>query len=114
HGVYPAAGEDRWVAIACRDDRDWRTLASIVDTLQPVAPRFARREERLAAVEELDTLLADWTRTRAAEAIEQTLQSVGVPASVVQNSRELVRDPQLAHLGHFITLPHPAGGETVV
>ncbi|HEX7036823.1 MAG TPA: CoA transferase [Pseudomonadales bacterium] len=114
HGVYPAAGEDRWVAIACRDDRDWQSLASTVDTLQPLAARFAQREERLAAVEALDARLADWTRTRDAETIEQTLQSAGIPASVVQNSRELVRDPQLAHLGHFIRLPHPDGGETVV
>jgi benzylsuccinate CoA-transferase BbsF subunit len=24
HGVYPAAGDDDWVAVACRDDADWR------------------------------------------------------------------------------------------
>src|SRR5205823_8139695 len=23
HGVYPSAGDDQWVAIACRDDADW-------------------------------------------------------------------------------------------
>src|SRR5207302_801672 len=23
HGIYPAAGDDQWVALACRDDRDW-------------------------------------------------------------------------------------------
>ena len=27
HGVYAAAGQDSWVAIACRDDDDWRRLA---------------------------------------------------------------------------------------
>src|SRR5271170_4554167 len=24
HGVYPAAGDDNWVAIVCRDDGEWR------------------------------------------------------------------------------------------
>ncbi len=37
-----------------------------------------------------------------------------MPASAVQNGPELWADPQLAHLGHFVTLPHPEGGETVV
>ena len=27
HGIYPAAGDDRWVAIACRDDRERARLA---------------------------------------------------------------------------------------
>ncbi len=30
HGVYPCAGDDRWVAIACRDDRDWEALANLL------------------------------------------------------------------------------------
>ena len=33
---------------------------------------------------------------------------------MVQNSPELVNDPQLNHLGHFITLPHHEGIETVI
>ncbi len=37
-----------------------------------------------------------------------------MPASVVLNSPELWLDPQLAHQGHFIRLPHPEGGETVI
>jgi crotonobetainyl-CoA:carnitine CoA-transferase CaiB-like acyl-CoA transferase len=32
----------------------------------------------------------------------------------VQNSPELVRDPQLAHQGHFVTLPHSHGGHTAI
>ena len=30
HGVYRSAGDDRWVAIACRDDADWRALAGLL------------------------------------------------------------------------------------
>ena len=29
HGVYPSSGEDKWVAIACADDR-WPRLADII------------------------------------------------------------------------------------
>ena len=27
HGVFPAIGEDRWVAIACQDDMAWKRSA---------------------------------------------------------------------------------------
>ena len=30
HGVYPAAGDDEWIAIAARDDGDWRRLCDVV------------------------------------------------------------------------------------
>ena len=30
HGVYPGAGTDRWVAIACQDDAQWRRLAAVI------------------------------------------------------------------------------------
>ena len=30
HGVYPAAGEDRWVAVACQDDAAWPALCRVL------------------------------------------------------------------------------------
>ena len=29
HNIYPAAGDDEWIAIACRDDDDWARLAAV-------------------------------------------------------------------------------------
>ena len=42
------------------------------------------------------------------------LQAAGVPASAVQNSADLSRDPQLAHRGHFVQVEHPLHGTTFV
>ncbi len=115
NGVYPAAGEDRWVAIAVRNDEEWRTLCAAMERPDLAAdPRFADRAARLAESEKLDALVAGWTKTREAEAIERLLQERGVPASAVENSTELVRDPQLLHRGHFVELEHPEHGKTVV
>ena len=33
HGVYPAAGQDRWVAIAVQDQAQWRALAALIGQL---------------------------------------------------------------------------------
>ena len=114
HGVYPAAGDDRWVAIACVDDAHWPALCGVVDTLAPLVQSHARLSDRLAARRMLDDRVSAWTRTREAESIEAALQAAGVAASVVQTSHDLARDPQLAHLGHFIYWPHPCGREAAI
>lgn len=115
HGVFPAAGEDRWVAVAVRDDDDWRSLCLLMDRVElSQDERYATAEARLERREELDELLARWTMERTAEETERLLQSKGVPAHVVQNSGELYADPQLKHRGHFVEVPHAVHGKTTV
>jgi len=115
HGVYPCAGEDRWVAVAVRDDRDWRALCDALGLASLAAdPRYATAAARRARREELDALVAGWTSPLAMEEVERRLQAAGVPASAVQNSPEAVRDPQLAARGHFVHVPHPTHGRSVV
>jgi len=77
-------------------------------------PRFATPAARLAHRDVLDTVLTAWTQERDAHVAEAALQGRGVPASAVQNSQELCRDPQLLHRGHFVQLPHPLHGTTTV
>ena len=115
HGVYPAAGEDRWVAIAARNDDDWLALCNVIGRDELAGDgRFASVAMRLEQQDALDEVIADWTREREAEEIEALLQKRGVPASVVQNSRELYADPQLRHRGHFVEVPHEVHGTTTV
>jgi len=115
HGVYPCAGDDCWVAIAVRDDRDWRAFGEAMG--RPALardPRYTSAASRLGRREELDALVAELTTPLAAEEVERRLQTAGVPASRVQNSPEAVCDPQLAHRGHFVTVAHPTKGRSVV
>ncbi len=90
HGVFPCAGDDRWVALACRDETD----------------REALRAE-LGGANLSDEAIAAYTSVRPAEEVEARLQARGVPASVVQGSPECVRDPQLLYRNHFIPVTHP-------
>jgi crotonobetainyl-CoA:carnitine CoA-transferase CaiB-like acyl-CoA transferase len=115
HGVYPAAGRDRWVAIAVTTDVEWRSLCDAIERPDLAADaHLAHAPGRRAEAERLDEALATWTRKRDALAIQASLQARGVPAHVVQESRDLVRDPQLAHRHHFVTLTHPTHGTAVV
>jgi len=112
HGVYPAAGEDRWVAIAVFDDGQW---AGLVDALgRPTWAedrRFATQEDRFANQDALDELLSGWTRGRDRHDVMELLQAHGVPAGAVQNAQDLnERDPQVAHRGVFFEMDHPVIG----
>jgi crotonobetainyl-CoA:carnitine CoA-transferase CaiB-like acyl-CoA transferase len=115
HGVYPASGDDRWVAIAATTDAQFAALATAIGSPELARDaRFATTAARLAHHEELDAPLAAWTIARDAAEVERTLQAAGVPASVVQSSSELCADPQLVHRGHFVDLEHPQYGTTPV
>ncbi|TRW76760.1 CoA transferase [Mycolicibacterium sp. 018/SC-01/001] len=108
HGIYPCAGEDRWVAIACRDERDIAALAKVLDVPDLVADRFADLPARLAAADELDHLIADATAGRPAEQLADDLAAAGVPASVVKSPAERIDgDPSLTEFGLFPTVVHP-------
>ena len=62
HGVYPARGDDQWVAVVCTSDAQWRALASAMkrDSLRD-DPRYATAAARLERREvegEVGALLA--------------------------------------------------------
>ena len=113
HGAYPVAGDDTYIAIACETDAQWSALRALVPQLA-AGPELASAAERLTNQDTLDAALTAWTQNEDGTELEARLQEAGVPAAMVQNSPELVNDPQLAHLGHFVSVPHQEGGETVI
>lgn len=113
HGVYAAAGDDRHIAIACETEAQWQALCGIMPALAKDT-RFRSLSGRLQHQDDLDALIESETRRHDPNELEVNLQSAGIPASAVQNSPELTIDPQLNHLGHFVRLPHPEGGESTI
>ncbi len=111
HGVYPAAGEDRWIAIAVEDDEAWRSL-----TVELRRPDLADLDHaaRVDRRDELDTILAAWTSGQDAVGLAHRLQAFGIAAHQVQNSSGCVDDPQLLHRNHFQWLPHAHARRSVV
>ena len=115
HGTYRCAArgadDDRWIAIACTTDEEWRALVEAAGHPEWAADaRFGTRFDRLSNQDQLDALIGAWTRNQQAEALMQTLQEAGVPAGVVQTPEDLRNDPQLEHRGHFWMLDHPTMG----
>lgn len=117
HGVFPCADDDRerFVAVAVRDDADWRALTKVIER-PDLAGRadLASVEGRRAAEVELEDAVAAWTAGRSAEDAERVLQSAGVPAHLAAASADFVGDRQLGHRGHLVELAHPLHGTTTV
>ncbi|MCC6436687.1 MAG: CoA transferase [Acidimicrobiales bacterium] len=108
HGVYPAAGDDCWVAVACQDDDAWLRLCTALGRADLAAdPGLRDAAGRLARRDELDEAIAAWTTARKAGDAERLLIHAGVAAHAVNNSAECLADPQLQHRDHFLRLAHP-------
>jgi crotonobetainyl-CoA:carnitine CoA-transferase CaiB-like acyl-CoA transferase len=87
--VYPARGDDRWVAISAFDEVD---LARLHD---------------LAGGRPLE----EWTREHDEHALVAAMQRAGIAAGVVQDIEDLLeRDPMLRERGALVELPHPKLG----
>ena len=109
HGVYPCQGEDRWIAIACFSDAEWHALRQVIAPSGdgwPVQDRFASLRGRKAAEDELDRLMANWTKSWEAKTLMEALQQAGVPAGMVNDTRDLFEDAQLQYRGHYQYLDH--------
>lgn len=115
HGVYPLAGEDRWVAIAVQSDREWERLHALLPT--DARERFSAAlplSERLAVVDELDRAIAAWTSNHDGEALVQQLQDLDIAASIVNDGLDLLADPQLSHRRHYRHVDHSRLGDQIV
>jgi crotonobetainyl-CoA:carnitine CoA-transferase CaiB-like acyl-CoA transferase len=98
HGVYPCAGDDHWVTIAVRDDRDWHALRTHLG----LADR-----DRFADEDALDAEIAAWTRGRDKFVVTDELQAIGVPAAAVQKPQERIeQDANTAAWGLWPTATH--------
>ena len=100
HGIYPTVEEDRWVAIACRDDADWGRLAALLD--DPPSDRWADPDA-------LDVTVAAWTRTRTREQVVDALTGMPV-APVLLPPERIDHHERTAAWGLWPTIEHTKHG----
>ena len=107
HGCYPCLGQDEWVTIAVRDDRDWEAFCQALG--QPSLAgdsRFAHPTVRHGHQDELDEIISRWTSTQTQYQVMEALQSAGIPAGPVLNAKALLADPQYRARGFFQPADH--------
>lgn len=109
HGLYPAAGEDRWVSLAVRDEAEWKALCATIGRddlagdagLEDAAGRRARADE-------IDAAIRAWTEGRDNEAGAAALAAAGVPAAPLLEFEE--RDGHEEFAARRLLLEHDYEG----
>ncbi|MDO8670231.1 MAG: CoA transferase [Dehalococcoidia bacterium] len=110
-GVYRCQGEEKWVAIAVRDDKDWRRFCEVTGHPEWIEDaRFADSLSRWNNQAELDWLVADWTSQYDHIEAMKILQGAGIPAGAALSGKEILFDPHLKERRFFEMVWHPETG----
>lgn len=105
HGIYPSAGDDEWISIAVRDEREWAALAAIVDAPAEIA-RLNDAASRREVAGDIAQLISAWTRTVPADEGTAKLQAAGVPAAPAYGVEELMIDAHARAREVVVELDH--------
>jgi len=103
-------GADDWVAVAVRNDAEWRAMTELIG---PQAEEFAGADARRDRADAVDELLAAWFATQDAGVVVDRLTAVEVPVARVISPSEVVDNEQLVARGYFEPLDHPSTGPCV-
>lgn len=107
HGVYPARGEDRWLALGVDGDEQWAALSAMMGLCAD--PRFAGEEARRANADALDALVSDWSAQQDANDAAAALQQAGIGAHASWTTPEIAADPHLRARGAIVEVAEPDG-----
>jgi len=101
YGVYPSAGDDEWIAIATRHDKDRAALGNALG--------IAIDGDR----DKVDAEIARWTSARTAEDAVTQLAAHGVPVSKVLSGADLLNDAHVRERRLVVEIDHPMLGRQV-
>ncbi|WP_118138328.1 CaiB/BaiF CoA-transferase family protein [Oceanicella sp. SM1341] len=104
HGVYPCAGEERWIALEAGSEAEWDGLCAVLEAEELLAAARAAGEDAL------DAALAGLTAPREPFALMTACRAAGVPAGVANKASDLLEDDVLAAREHFWPLHHEEMG----
>ena len=109
HNHYQA-GDGKWIAIACTNDRMFERLVQGAMQRPQLLAEFSTMAERLQRREELDGLVQEWVRQFDAQTALATLQASEVPCSLVYSAQDLFEDPHIRARDNILEFPNPLGG----
>lgn len=107
YGSYRCA--DGRINVAVGSEGLWRRFAPLAD-LDPDDQRFATNGDRVARVDELESLIEAAFSSDGVEVWLARLDEAGVPAGRIAGLDEVYSSPQVAHLGLIDEVDHPTLG----
>ncbi|WP_375501574.1 CaiB/BaiF CoA transferase family protein [uncultured Jatrophihabitans sp.] len=92
YNIYPT--KDGHLALVCITEQHWLGLVAVMDRPELLTdPRYATKLGRIAAMDDVDALVADWTRTQDTEQAFAGLRAAGVVCAPVRSLGDVIADP---------------------
>jgi CoA:oxalate CoA-transferase len=103
--------KDGYVSICAPTEAFAHALFRAIGRPELIAdPLFAKRDDRVVNVSQVDAIVESFTCSRTNEEVIAALDPFGVPAAEVRNPRDAVRDPRVVSRGETVPLAHPKYG----
>lgn len=111
HGIYPAAGEDQWIALDIATNEEFAAFCQVTGATALLDDtRFASAAARSTHRKALDAAVSAATQRTDKVTLFHALQAAGVCAAPVDDDLDCTRSPQLAARGFFEELTAPSTG----
>ncbi|MSO90488.1 MAG: CoA transferase [Acetobacteraceae bacterium] len=113
YNVYPAM--DGHIAIIGNHDRHFTALLQAMKREDLAKdPRFASLKARIANMDAVDAVVAEWTAQFPKEELAEQLRALRVPCAPVRDLAEVINDPHLHARGSLERIHHPQFGDITV
>jgi len=115
HNNYPCQGDSGWISIAIKTEEEWRNFCEATGNPQwATDERFKDVASRLKNQDELDKLVASWTKEHMDYEIMELLQKAGVAAIPCLDLTERFSNPHLESREAHLHVEHPATGMDII
>ena len=110
-GDHYISADGQFVALTVAADNVFRRLCEAIGRPElPDEPRFVSHIKRVEHYDEINGIVADWIKARAAAETLAVMEAHGVPHSLIYTPKDILADAHYAARGAIATLEHPAIG----
>ncbi|MGY8935312.1 MAG: CaiB/BaiF CoA transferase family protein [Alphaproteobacteria bacterium] len=114
HSHYPTK-DDRWVAIACTNDKIFGRLAGLMEQGDVAGDgKYGTIQQRDADRSGVDGMVTDWTMARTQKEVVAQCEIAEVPCGIVAAIDELFKEPHYAARENIVRVKDPRIGDLAV
>ena len=111
--AYPTA-DDKWILIAGNSDPIFTRLAKLIGRPEIASdPRFIGNRARVQNVEQLDAMIAAWTKRFPGAEVDRMVSEADIPSCLLYTAAEIAADPQFRKRGMVREVNDPLFGQVL-